>query len=96
LYPADTKSVKGKLRLLYEGFPMALITEQAGGIASTGMFEGQLRRILDVSALPCCWALSPGLCCAVLCAQYCQLAGVWHPSAPLDPLLNLRIGRCHR
>ena len=29
LYPADKKSVKGKLRVLYEGFPMALITEQA-------------------------------------------------------------------
>ena len=36
LYPADKKSPKGKLRMLYEGYPMALITEQAGGIASTG------------------------------------------------------------
>jgi hypothetical protein len=27
----------------YEGYPMALITEQAGGCASTGMFEGQVR-----------------------------------------------------
>jgi len=48
LYPADKKSPKGKLRMLYEGYPMALITEQAGGCASTGMFEGQVRRILDV------------------------------------------------
>jgi fructose-1,6-bisphosphatase I len=48
LYPADKKSTKGKLRVLYEGFPMAMITEQAGGIASTGMFKGKLGRILEV------------------------------------------------
>jgi fructose-1,6-bisphosphatase I len=28
LYPADKKSRGGKLRVLYEGFPMALIIEQ--------------------------------------------------------------------
>ena len=27
-YPDDKKSKKGKLRLLYEAFPMALLTEQ--------------------------------------------------------------------
>jgi len=48
LYPADKKSKKGKLRVLYEGFPMAMITEQAGGIASTGMLNGKVQRILDV------------------------------------------------
>merc|ERR1712127_606127 len=48
LYPADKKSPKGKLRLLYEGYPMALITEQAGGLASTGMFKGKVQRILEV------------------------------------------------
>merc|ERR1719482_106176 len=48
LYPADKKSKKGKLRVLYEGFPMAMITEQAGGVASTGMFLGKIGRILDV------------------------------------------------
>jgi fructose-1,6-bisphosphatase I len=48
LYPADKKSTKGKLRVLYEGFPMALITEQAGGCASTGMFKGKLQRVLEV------------------------------------------------
>jgi len=48
LYPADKKSTKGKLRVLYEGFPMALITEQAGGLASTGMFKGSIQRILEV------------------------------------------------
>jgi len=48
LYPADKKSKKGKLRVLYEGFPMAMITEQAGGIASTGMFNGKIGRVMDV------------------------------------------------
>merc|ERR1712098_472782 len=48
LYPADKKSPKGKLRVLYEGFPMALITEQAGGVASTGMFGGSVQGILDL------------------------------------------------
>jgi fructose-1,6-bisphosphatase I len=48
LYPADQKSPKGKLRLLYEGIPMAMIIEQAGGIASTGMFEGKIQRVLDL------------------------------------------------
>ncbi|XP_066473066.1 fructose-1,6-bisphosphatase isozyme 2 [Tiliqua scincoides] len=36
LYPANEKSPKGKLRLLYECNPMAFIIEQAGGIATTG------------------------------------------------------------
>merc|ERR1719162_1495298 len=48
LYPADKKSLKGKLRVLYEGYPMAMITEQAGGNASTGMFNGKIQRILEV------------------------------------------------
>jgi fructose-1,6-bisphosphatase I len=29
-YPEDKKSKKGKLRLLYEAFPMAFLTEQVG------------------------------------------------------------------
>jgi len=48
LYPADIKSPKGKLRLLYEGIPMAMIIEQAGGIASTGLFNGKIQRVLDL------------------------------------------------
>jgi len=48
LYPADKKSPKGKLRVLYEGFPMALIVESAGGVASTGMFNGSVQRMLDL------------------------------------------------
>ena len=48
VYPADKKSPKGKLRVLYEGFPMALIVESAGGVASTGMFNGSIQRMLDL------------------------------------------------
>lgn len=42
-YPDDKKSKNGKLRMLYEAFPMAFLTEQAGGVATTGT-----KRILDV------------------------------------------------
>ena len=35
-YPADSKSKKGKLRLLYECFPMAKLIEEAGGQAFDG------------------------------------------------------------
>jgi fructose-1,6-bisphosphatase I len=35
-YPAETKSPKGKIRLLYEGGPMAFLAEQAGGYGSNG------------------------------------------------------------
>ena len=36
LYPADQKTGKGKLRLVYEASPLAFIAEQAGGKASNG------------------------------------------------------------
>jgi fructose-1,6-bisphosphatase I len=36
LYPADPKSPEGKLRLVYEANPLAMIVEAAGGKASTG------------------------------------------------------------
>jgi len=42
-YPSDTKNKDGKLRLLYEAAPMALLMEQAGGMALTGK-----TRILDL------------------------------------------------
>lgn len=42
-YPADKKSPTGKLRLLYEANPFAMIFEAAGGKASTGK-----RRMLDI------------------------------------------------
>jgi fructose-1,6-bisphosphatase I len=45
LYPADKKSPSGKLRLLYEVFPMSLIVEKAGGKAVDGH-----RRLLDIRA----------------------------------------------
>lgn len=48
LYPADAKAKDGKLRVLYEGFPMAMIIEQAGGMASCGYFNGKIQRLLDI------------------------------------------------
>jgi fructose-1,6-bisphosphatase I len=36
MYPADIKNKNGKLRLMYEANPLALIVEQAGGKASNG------------------------------------------------------------
>jgi fructose-1,6-bisphosphatase I len=44
LYPPTTKSPQGKLRLMYEANPMAMIVEQAGGKAAAGI--GQ--RIMDI------------------------------------------------
>lgn len=43
IYPQGTTAPKGKLRLLYECNPMALLIEQAGGKASDGK-----NRILDI------------------------------------------------
>ncbi|QGZ39490.1 fructose-1,6-bisphosphatase I [Pseudoduganella flava] len=45
MYPADVRdpSKPGKLRLMYEANPMALIVEQAGGMATDGK-----QRILDI------------------------------------------------
>jgi len=43
IYPADTRSKEGKLRLLYEANPMSMILEQAVGKATTGT-----ERILDI------------------------------------------------
>jgi len=45
-YPADKKNPHGKLRLLYECFPMAKIVECAGGRAVTGNMSVQ--RILEI------------------------------------------------
>lgn len=36
LYPGDTKNKQGKLRLMYEASPLAMVIEQAGGRASDG------------------------------------------------------------
>jgi len=43
LYPGETAKPEGKLRLLYEANPLAMVVEQAGGRASTGTM-----RILEV------------------------------------------------
>ena len=43
IYPSATNYPIGKLRLLYEGNPMAFLAEQAGGVASDGY-----NRILDI------------------------------------------------
>ena len=42
-YPANSKTSRGKLRLLYEASPLAFIVEQAGGAAIDGR-----NRILDI------------------------------------------------
>jgi len=43
MYPRDAKNKEGRLRLMYEANPMALIVEQAGGAATDGH-----TRILDI------------------------------------------------
>ena len=43
IYPAFIDDPKGKLRLMYEANPMALLIEQAGGVATDGA-----NRILDI------------------------------------------------
>jgi fructose-1,6-bisphosphatase I len=45
LYPPTKKTPRGKLRLLYEAYPLAMIAEQAGGAAVDGE-----TRILEVKA----------------------------------------------
>ena len=36
MYPGEREKPEGKLRIMYEAAPMAMIIEQAGGRASTG------------------------------------------------------------
>ncbi|KAF3165101.1 Fructose-1,6-bisphosphatase, variant 2 [Orbilia oligospora] len=43
-YPADKKSPKGKLRILYECAPMAMVMENAGGQA----VDSNMKRMLEV------------------------------------------------
>ena len=45
LYPPMKKNPEGKLRLMYEANPIAMLMEQAGGAAITGTAAG---RILDI------------------------------------------------
>mmetsp|Transcript_31243 Transcript_31243/g.54266 ORF Transcript_31243/g.54266 Transcript_31243/m.54266 type:complete len:343 (+) Transcript_31243:601-1629(+) len=46
MYPADSRHPEGKLRVLYEAFPMSFVIEQAGGKATDGK-----KRILDTEVL---------------------------------------------
>jgi fructose-1,6-bisphosphatase I len=46
-YPADTKNQNGKLRVIYECFPISKIMEKAGGAAIIGNFSR--KRILDIN-----------------------------------------------
>ena len=39
MYPGEVKKPEGKLRLLYEGAPLALVARQAGGLATDGRQE---------------------------------------------------------
>ena len=48
LYPATAKNAQGKLRLMYEGNPLAFIVEQAGGRSSDGH-----RRTLEIVPKTC-------------------------------------------
>lgn len=43
MYPGEVKKPEGKLRLLYENAPLAMVCEKAGGMATDGR-----RRILDL------------------------------------------------
>lgn len=47
LYPANTKSKNGKLRLLYEASPLAFIAEQAGGAATDG--KGRIMELVPTT-----------------------------------------------
>jgi fructose-1,6-bisphosphatase I len=44
MYPGDKRAPEGKLRVLYEVFPMSFIMEKAGGKSTTGK-----KRILEIT-----------------------------------------------
>ena len=48
-YPSDKNNVNGKLRILYECCPMAMIMEEAGGVGIIGNMSKE--RILDIMPL---------------------------------------------
>ena len=74
-YPADGKNRRGKLRLLYECAPLALVVEQAGGAASTGT-----RRILDVRAASIHQRVPFAIGSVEDVARYAQAAGQDSPA----------------
>jgi hypothetical protein len=76
MYPADKKSKQGKLRLLYEGNPMSMICEHAGGLATTGecvWLVGSADVFVSVTwygEVRCGWHLSAAAeCGGVFCLQ---------------------------
>ncbi|MDB4949281.1 MAG: fbp [Gemmatimonadetes bacterium] len=75
MYPADAKSPKGKLRLLYEAAPLAMIAEGAGGKASTGT-----QRILEVEPT----SLHQRVPLYIGTAEYVDMAERFLAGAPID------------
>jgi fructose-1,6-bisphosphatase len=47
-YPADAKNAAGKLRLLYECFPMAYIMEKAGKYCTYKLFYISSETVLPI------------------------------------------------
>ena len=60
LYPADKKTGKGKLRLLYEAFPMAAIMEAAGGIAISDQYRTSILNIVPTEIHQKCSVIMGG------------------------------------
>jgi fructose-1,6-bisphosphatase I len=77
MYPADAKSPNGKLRLLYEAAPLAMIAEGAGGKASDGR-----RRILDIEPAD----LHQRTPLFIGSAEYVELADRFLARAPAEEL----------
>ena len=50
LYPATASAPAGKLRLLYECAPMAMLLENAGGMAVTGIGELRIMEMVPAEA----------------------------------------------
>ena len=46
LYPATASAAEGKLRLLYECAPMAMLLENAGGMCITGLGSERIMELL--------------------------------------------------
>jgi fructose-1,6-bisphosphatase I len=74
MYPADAKNPNGKLRLLYEAAPLAMIAEGAGGKATDGE-----RRLLDIDP-----TAAPAHAAVHRHAEYVDLAMRFLAGAPAD------------
>lgn len=78
LYPRDSKdpSKAGRLRLLYEANPIAMLIEQAGGMATTGR-----ERVLDVQPTD----LHQRIGLIFGCQEEVERIGRYHHELPVDP-----------